>query len=185
MIKKFILFWLFTFGLSFLYLCCCRDYLPHFDYQNLKVGFYDRSQHHPNDSMTVFSIAPDDVVFLAGTYLPTVSNPVFGTSCPISGEEGPKHSLTQIDITTDLNLDALHPAGTLLNDLFYNLSNDTLRTLNGDLPAFFEFYNANNFLLIGTPFVATDTAQTFILNVRTTKSDGSTAEGQLTGVKFQ
>ncbi len=185
MIKKCILLVFFTFGLSLLYLCCCSGYLPHFDYENLDVGFYDRSQQFPHDSMTVFYVEPDTVQFLAGTYLPTVSNPVFGTSCPESGEEGPKYNLTEIDITADQDLDADHPAGASLNDLFYHLSGDSIYNLKGNLPIYFDFYYPYDFLLIGTPFVAADTSQTFTLKVRANKSDGSTVEGQLQGVKFQ
>ncbi len=185
MIKKLLLFSLFTFGFSFLYLCCCGGNFPHFDYQKLTVSFYNQPQLLPNDSMTVFSITPDGVEYFAGTYMPTVSNLAFGTSCPFDGEDGPKYALTQIDITADQDLDVAHPAGTSLNDLFYDLSNDTISTLSDSLPAFFEFLGPYNPLLIGTPFVATDTAQTFILKVRATKSDGSIAEGELMGVKFQ
>lgn len=185
MIRKLLLCLFFSIGLSLLYLCCCGDYLPHFDYPKIDVGFYDRTQQFPNDSMTVFYVAPDEVEFLAGTYLPVVSNPVFGTSCPMDGQKGPKHALTQMDITADQPLDALHPAGASLNDIFYSLLGDSVRTFSNGFPAFYEFYYPHDFLLIGTPFVAADTAQTFILNVRCSKSDGSTVVGQLAGVKFQ
>jgi len=185
MAKKFVLFLFFSVGMSFIYLCCCSGYLPHFDYQNLDVGFYDRSSRFPNDSMTVFYMKPSEVKFVAGTYMPTVSNPVFGTSCPESGEQGPKNTLTEINITVDQDLDTDHPAGSSLNDLFYHLSGDSIRTLKGDVPVYFDFYYPYDFLLIGTPFVATDTAQTFVFKVRATRSDGSIVEGQLSGVKFQ
>jgi hypothetical protein len=131
-------------------------------------------------------VAPVEVEFLTSVYRPTVTNMAFGTSCPDPGEDGAKYPITGIDIVTQQDFDATHPAGSSLGDLsylwYYSPGLDSTVSVHKTFTRLNESYNPFFLYSFVSP---ADTAQAFDLKVIVSKSNGSKAEGTISGFKFK
>lgn len=187
MFKKYLSLIFFTAGLWLIDACVpCSDVEPYFDYSTMDVLKVGEDVFSLQGTTAELMVAPVNVDFLATTYMPTVTNMAFGTSCADPGDEGAKYPITGIDIVTLQDFDANHPAGSSLGDLFYlyyysagldsTLSvHKTFTNLNASYSPYFMY-----------SFVSPqDTSQLFDLKVVVNKSNGTKAEGTINGFKFK
>lgn len=182
--KKFLILFALSSGILGLIDACCGHHFPYFDYKGISVSLDNNPIGAPYDTMTVLAVAPTDVEYVAGIYLPTVTTPSYGTSCPYDGAEGAKYPIQSIAITADKAFDAAHPAGALLNPLFYYFT-DTLVPLDSLPLPYSDFYISDPAFRLFTPFSPTDTSQFMDVTVTLVKANGQAVSGTAQGVKFK
>ena len=184
MLKRLSMLALFCAGM-YLLDACCGDNKPFFDYQKLTVYSAIVPFQNTADSVLALRVEPAEVEYLASAYKLTIGTPAYGTSCPDPGEEGTKYKMTAVDIYADKNFNDTLPAGTSLSSIFFNgRSSNTSKPIAQGVSEL-EFLLPQWDFLIYTPLEPTQPNQTFTLTVKITKSDGSVAEGKVTGVKFK
>lgn len=181
------LFSLFLFGIGLYWLnACCGENKPYFDYQKLGIISDRLLLTATNDTVITLRVSPEDIDYFTSVCpnLPFVSS-AYGNSCPAPGDEGTKFKMTAVEIFADKDFNDTLPAGTSLAGLFYDgravSQSPPVPQVISDL----EFPTPDWDFVVYTPFKPKEAGEAFALTVKITKSDGSVAQGKISGVKFR
>lgn len=184
MLKKLFSLLLLTLGLLWLD-ACCGDYKPYFDYKKLDIISDLLVLTAANDTVVTLRVSPGDVDYLA-MRMPVFSAPAYGNSCPLPGEEGPKFSMTAIEISADKAFNDTLPAGAALNSIFYDARvSGATKTIAETGITGLDFPAPEWDFVLYTPARPKNLSESFVVTVKITKSDGTTVQGKVGPVKFK
>jgi len=186
--KLFFLF-LFTAGCYLIDACknYCGDVPSMFDFHELAISEPIDPWIPVPQATGKLVVSPDSIQYFASIYLPTVSTAVYCTSCDDPGYNGPKYAITNVDIFTLNDFDNTHPAGSLMNDVYYLYeyptgTNDSLLT---EKTNFDVLYSAFDAIWLYSKTLPNDTTLRYDLKVVVRKNNGTQAEGVVQNVKFK
>ena len=117
MLKKLLLLALLCGGLHLIEACFCRDAKPYFDFKNLAIEDFLRT-NPSGDTLFTLQITPDDLQYFASGTSFLSAGQLLALSCIEYGENGLKDPVVDVDITADRAFTPDFPAGTSLKPLF-------------------------------------------------------------------
>lgn len=131
--------------------CDCPPILPYFTVGSYELTSLDNELTEGDVMLLDLDLDDLEYVAQAAPCVPKTtwfSTSMYGCSCVGDGYMGLKDELIAIDMFSDKDFDAAHPAGYLLNDLVLSdqYGTQTLKELiqNGSIQYFINSYNTDN-----------------------------------------